>query len=84
MDNVMEMNIPGRTVKLVSMPGMTGSQRLIMTTPENLWQAYDVDNDTSVWEFEQNHRDIDMWCDYWNGVGFFVLDNRILKVNDQA
>jgi len=84
MNNVMEMNIPGRTVTLVSCPGMTGSQRLFMTTPENLWHAYDADNDQEVWEFEKDHRNIDAWCDYWSGAGFYILDNRILKVNDQA
>ena len=76
--------IDGSTTKLVSCPGMGSSQRLILTPERNLYYAYWADENADMWEFEQDHRKIDMWCDYWFGAGFIIVDNRIIKVNNAA
>jgi len=83
-DVVTEITIDGSTTKLVSCPGMTGSQRLILTPINNTYYAYDDPSDDQVFEFFQQHRYLDMWCDFWGGTGFLIFDPRILYVNDQA
>jgi len=83
-DTMNEIMIDGSMTMLTSCPGMTGSQRLILTPEENVYYAYDGESDTEVWEFETDHRNLDAWCDHWFGAGFFIFDPRILYVNDQA
>jgi len=83
-DTMNEIVVDGSTTRLTKCPGMTGSQRLILTPQENVYYAYDGESDTEVWEFEQDHRYIDGWCDHWFGVGFLIYDPRIVYVNDQA
>lgn len=78
-----EIAIDGSTTILTACPGMKGSQRLMLTPEENVYYAYDGESDTEVWEFEQDHRNLDAWCDHWFGAGFFIFDPRILYVNDQ-
>jgi len=77
-----EIMLDGTGTRLVSCPGMRGSQRLICTPSSNLYVAYDDPNDTSVFEMEQNHRTLDVWCDYWLGAGFLIFDPRIVYIND--
>lgn len=83
-DSKNEIMIDGSSTILTSCPGMTGSQRLILTPQSNVYYAYDGESDQEVWEFEQDHRNLDAWCDYWFGTGFLIFDPRILYVNDQA
>ena len=78
------IQLDGSMTKLVSCPGMTGSQRLILTPQRNIYYAYNDPTDDSVFEMEQDHRNLDVWCDYWLGVGFLIFDPRIIYVNDQA
>jgi hypothetical protein len=83
-DAMDEIQLDGSTTKLISCPGMRGSQRLIMTPKSNIYYAYDDPTDESVFEMEPDHRNLDVWADYWFGVGFLMFDADILYVNDQA
>lgn len=78
------IKLDGSSTTLISCPGMTGSQRVILTPKSNIYFAYDDPSDDSVFEMEQNHRQLDVWCDYWFGIGFLIFDPRILYINDQA
>jgi len=78
------IQLDGTSTQLISAPGMQGSQRLIMTPKSNIYYAYNDPTDDSVFEMEQDHRHLDVWCDYWFGVGFLIFDERIVYVNDQA
>lgn len=79
-----EIKLDGSSTTLISCPGMRSSQRIILTPKSNLYYAYDDPSDDSVFEMEQNHRQLDVWCDYWGGVGFLIFDPRIVYINDQA
>jgi hypothetical protein len=83
-DAMDEITLDGSMTKLVSCPGMRGSQRIILTPGRNIYYAYDDPTDDSVFEMEQDHRNLDVWCDFWGGVGFLILDPRIVYINDQA
>ena len=83
-DTANEIMIDGSTTILTSCPGMGTSQRLILTPQSNVYYAYDGESDNEVFEMEQDHRNLDVWCDYWFGVGFLIFDPRILDINDQA
>lgn len=78
------IQLDGSMTQLISCPGMTGSQRILLTPKSNIYYAYDQPNDDSVFEMEQDHRNLDVWCDFWSGVGFLIFDPRIVYVNDQA
>ncbi|MEL6142561.1 MAG: hypothetical protein AAFU67_13190 [Bacteroidota bacterium] len=79
-----EITLDGSGTKLVSCPGMRGSNRFILTPLSNTYAAFDLESDSEVWEFEDDHRNIDAWLDHWFGVGFLIFDPRILYINDQA
>lgn len=83
-DTANEIKIDGSETTLISCPGMGSSQRVILTPKSNLYYAYDDPSDDSVFEMEQNHRQLDVWCDFWGGVGFLIFDPRIVYINDQA
>jgi hypothetical protein len=83
-DAIDEITLDGSMTKLVSCPGMGSSNRLILTPSRNIYYAYDDPNDDSVFEMEQDHRNLDVWCDFWGGTGFLIFDPRIVYVNDQA
>jgi len=78
------IQLDGSSTQLISCPGMTGSDRMILTPKSNIYFAYNDPTDDSVFEMEQDHRQLDVWCDFWSGVGFLVFDPRIVYVNDQA
>lgn len=78
------IQLDGSTTQLISCPGLTGSNRIILTPKSNIYYAYDDPSDASVFEMEQDHRNLDVWCDFWGGVGFLIVDPRILYINDQA
>ena len=80
----MEMKIDGSSTTLINAPGMRGSQRILLTPKTNIYYAYNDPTDDSVFEMEQDHRNLDVWCDFWGGVGFLIFDPRIIYVNDQA
>jgi hypothetical protein len=83
-DAMDEITLDGSTTKLVSCPGMGTSNRLVLTPSRNIYYAYDDPTDDSVFEMEQDHRNLDVWCDFWGGTGFLILDPRIVYINDQA
>ncbi len=84
LDNQNEIQLDGSSTILTSCPGMGTSNRIICTPSDNIWHAYDAEDDKRVWEFDIDHRTIDMWCDHWSGTGFFIFDDRVLVINDQA
>lgn len=83
-DKMDEIQIDGSTTSLISCPGMTGSQRIILTPKSNIYYAFDDPTDAEGFEFEQDHRNLDVWCDHWFGAGFLLVDSDVLYVNDQA
>jgi hypothetical protein len=78
------IQLDGSGTMLISCPGMRGSQRIICTPKSNVYYAYDDPTDDQSFEMEQDHRNLDVWCDFWGGVGFFIFDERIVYINDQA
>jgi hypothetical protein len=83
-DAMDEIMLDGTTTTLCSCPGMGSSQRIICTPSSNVYYAYDDPTDDAVFEMEQDHRNLDVWCDFWGGVGFLIFDPRIVYINDQA
>jgi hypothetical protein len=79
-----EILLDGSGTKLVSCPGMRGSDRMILTPRSNTYIAVDMESDNEVWEFQALYRDIHAYLDHWFGVGFLIFDPRILYINDQA
>jgi hypothetical protein len=65
-------------------PGLTGSGRVICTTPDNI--VYGIDNaaDESSIIVEQEKRAINLLMDFKVGVQFKEIHARALAVNDQA
>lgn len=72
----------GENVTLHAMPGLTGSDRIIMTPVENIHVAYDDFADDKTFEFEKNKRQIDFWLDFKIGVQIGLSDDDIIVVND--
>ncbi len=72
----------GDNVTLHSMPGLNGSDRIIMTPVDNLHVAYDDFNDDTAFEIEKNKRQIDLWLDFAIGAQIGFTDDDILVVND--
>lgn len=73
----------GQNAVLHAMPGMAGSNRIIMTPVDNLHVGYDDFNDDTMFEFEQNKRQIDFWMDFTIGAQIGFTDADVLVVNDQ-
>lgn len=83
-DTIQSIKLDGSGTTMIACPGMRGSSRMILTHRENIYYSYDSEMDYANWEFELNHRKIDAWADYWFGAGFFVLDEKLVYINDQA
>lgn len=64
------------------MPGLSGSNRLIMTPDENLHVGFDGLNDDQVFQFEKNKRVMDFWLDFKIGAQIGLSDETVLVVND--
>lgn len=67
---------------LIPLPGLAGSQRIIMTPRGNLHWGIDAPADSSVFNFEQNKRAVDMWMDFNVGAQVAFTEDNILVVND--
>lgn len=68
--------------KLVPMPGMGTSDRIVMTPRGNLHVGYDDFGDTNMFEFEKNKRQMDFWMDFKVGCQIAQIDEGALVVND--
>lgn len=65
-------------------PGLTGSGRVICTTPDNIVYGIDSASDESTILVEQEKRAINLMMDFKVGVEFKEIHARALAVNDQA
>lgn len=83
-DKMQSIKLDGSGTTLISCPGMRGSERVILTHRENLYYSYDTADDYSNWEFELDKRNICAWADYWFGAGFYVLDEKLVYINDRT
>lgn len=63
-------------------PGLTGSDRVLITPAANLHYAYDAAEEHSVFNFEQDKRAMDFWADFKIGVEFGIVDDTIMQVCD--
>lgn len=72
----------GQNAVLHAMPGLSGSDRIIMTPVDNLHVGYDDFNDDKMFQFEQNKRQIDFWLDFNIGAQIGFSDDDVLVVND--
>lgn len=68
--------------KLVPMPGMGSSDRIVMTPRGNLHVGYDDFGDTSMFQFEKSKRQMDFWMDFKVGCQIAQIDEGALIVND--
>ena len=68
--------------KLVPMPGMGSSDRIVMTPRGNLHVGYDDLGDTNMFEFEKSKRQMDFWMDFKVGAQIAQIDEGALVVND--
>lgn len=76
--------IDGTTCKLIREPGLSGSQRIIITSKENMMYGVNNNGDDSNVMVEKDHRAIDIMLDFGAGVQFAEVDDRCLVVNNQA
>ena len=79
-----EIQLDATSTIITSCPGMGTSQRVLLTPQNNIWAAFDYDEGYKTWELEGEVRELKAWSDFWFGVGFHILDNRLVKVNDQT
>jgi len=68
--------------KLVPMPGMGTSDRIVMTPRGNLHIGYDDFGDAGMFEFEKSKRQMDFWMDFKVGCQIAQIDEDALVVND--
>lgn len=71
-------------VTLIGLPGLGMSNRVIITTPENLVIDFDSIDDTKFINVESNKRKIEMWADYKVGVNLQIVHNDKVSVCDIA
>lgn len=74
----------GQNAQLIPMPGLAGSDRIIMTPAYNLHVGYDDMTGDNMFEFEKNKRNIDFWLDFKIGCQIGLTDDDVLVVNDLA
>lgn len=78
----MDMLDFNQNAKLIPMPGMGTSDRIVMTPADNLHVGYDSFADTNLFNFEQNKRVIDFYMDFKIGCQIGLLDDEVIVVND--
>lgn len=76
--------IDGTTCKLVREAGLAGSQRIILTSKDNMVYGVNNTGDSTNIMIEKDHRAIDIMMDFGAGVQFAEVDDRCLVVNNQA
>ena len=77
--------IDGTNCEITPIPGMNGSQKIIITTPENLLRVIDGTEEDSNFNlrFQVDKRIIDVLGDFKMGWGFAIIEG-LVWVNDQA
>lgn len=75
----------GTNCLITPIPGMAGSQRIIVTTPDNLARVVDgeAEIDNLNLTFVRNRREIEVMGDFKFGVGFPIIEG-LVWANDQA
>ncbi len=56
---------------------------ILFTPKENIHYGYDGAMDASLINFQNSHRAIDMWMDFFMGVNFGIVHSDIIAINDQ-
>ncbi len=56
---------------------------IIITPRQNLHWGYDASSDDTLVNFQQMHRQIDMWIDFYIGVQIAMARDGVLAANDQ-
>jgi hypothetical protein len=79
-----EIQLEGTNCKLVGLPGLANSNRVLITTKENMQVDFDLIDDTTFINVETNKRQLDMWMDFKCGLNFAIVHNDILSVCDLA
>jgi hypothetical protein len=77
-----QVYLEGTRAKIVAVPGMGSSQRVIITPKENLVYGYDVDGPSSSIITQEFNRTIKVMGDFRAGVNF--RDGQVIWTNDQA
>ena len=80
----MFFELGGRNTRIIPVPGMGTSRRIIMHRPGNLHYGMDALGEWANFDFEKNHRQLDFWNDFNFGVLGTQLRDGIAVVNDQA
>lgn len=77
--------LDGTNALITPCPGMAGSQRIIVTTPNNLVRVVDAigEDNTLNLRFAVNRREIEVMADFKMGVGFPIIQG-LVWANDQA
>ena len=85
-----EMNAQGH-IKLeygegwfIPVPGLSASNRLVMTPRGNMHDAIDDTSDSTVFNFEQNKRNVDFWMDFMYGIQVAIDHEEVFVFNDLA
>lgn len=73
-----------RNTRIIPVPGMLDSGRILMHRPGNLHYGMDALGEWRNFDFEKNHRQLDFWTDFNMGVLVTQLRDGIAVVNDQA
>lgn len=68
---------------VVPIPGMGDSDRIIATFKDNMIPGTDAMDDSDMLNFQDSHRDVDMWADMKFGAQIGILNNRVIAVNNQ-
>jgi hypothetical protein len=76
-----QVYLEGTRAKIVAVPGMGSSQRVIITPKENLVYGYDVDGPSSSIITQEFNRTIKVMGDFRAGVNF--RDGQVIWTNDQ-
>lgn len=63
-------------------PGMTGSDRVLITPAANLHYGYDAPGEEAIFNFDQDKRNMDFWADFTIGVNFGIVNDNIMQVCD--
>lgn len=69
--------------RIIPINGMAGSDRIVITPRENLAMGIDSPDDT-MFNTEQDKRQLDLWMDFRMGAQIMIQKDGILVVNDQA
>ncbi len=62
--------------------GGLGDDDIIITPRTNLHYAFDAAADSATFNFEQNHRQLDIWADFLIGAQIGIAEDGILAAND--